>query len=243
MEEPGETTGPGRADDRWEEAEPAFLARVARRVALALARVDPETAAHGHRTVRLADALAAEVGLGLPERRLLAVAAVGHDLGKIDLGDLTYLRRAGPLRREEVRRIRRHPQLGAQRFERVPCLRPVARWVAEHHERWDGGGYPLGLRGEGISLPGRILGLVEVFDALRSRRSYKPAWSLPRSLEHLEALAGRAFDPELVRAFTRRAERWSPPEPPGPDGPDAPPGGPPAPGATPAAVRSRPPHP
>lgn len=201
---------PGRGQDCMGFGEVTEL--LADLVADAIERVDPYTAGHGQRARAYADALASELGLPLSVRRRLELAAVAHDYGKIFLPDRGFLTKRGPLSPAEYAAVQQHPMVGARRLARHGALRDVCRWISEHHERWDGEGYPRGLRGEEISLPGRILCLVEVFDALVTRRPYKQAWPLERTRTHLRRLAGSAFDPELVEAFQAvldlRGEEW-----------------------------------
>jgi len=202
---------PGRGQDAMGFGEVTEL--LADLVADAIEHVDPYTAGHGRRARGYADALARELGLPLTVRRRLELAAVAHDYGKIFLPDRGFLTKAGPLSTSEFEAVKQHPVVGARRLARHGCLRDTCRWIAEHHERWDGDGYPRGLRGEEISLPGRILCLVEVFDALVTRRPYKQPWSLERTRLHMQRQAGRAFDPELVEAFQAvldvHGEEWS----------------------------------
>ncbi len=96
--------------------------------------------------------------------------------------------------------------MGAERLGSHPQLVDVCRYVAEHHERWDGTGYPRHLRREEISPAGRILCVVEVFDSLSTRRSYKNPWDLPKTMDFFEAQAGRAFDPDVINVFLRLLE-------------------------------------
>jgi putative two-component system response regulator len=170
-------------------------------VARTIERVDPYTAGHGERTRRYCDCLAERLGVDRSTRERLQLAAISHDYGKIFLRDLGFLTKAGPLSTDEYREVQRHPSLGSRKLGSHPRLRDVCLWIEEHHERWDGRGYPHGKRGEAISLPGRILGIVEVFDSLATRRSYKEAWDLQRVLDLFESESGNAFDPEVTATF------------------------------------------
>lgn len=171
-------------------------------VANTIERVDPYTAGHGERTRRYCRVLANELDVERTTRERLELAAIAHDYGKIYLDDLTFLTKKGPLTSEEYREVQRHPDLGARKLGSHPALEEVCRYVAEHHEKWDGSGYPRRLAGTEISLPGRILGVVEVFDSLSTKRSYKPIWPLEQTLEFFHAQRGRAFDPEVLDVFT-----------------------------------------
>ena len=176
-------------------------------VARSIERVDPYTAGHGERTRQYCKLVAEDFGLDRTTVEHLELAAIAHDYGKIFLDDLSFLTKKGPLTPAERREMQRHPQVGAERLGAHPRLEHVVRYVAEHHERWDGTGYPLRLRGREISRAGRILCVVEVFDSLTSRRSYKNAWSLDKTIDFFESQAGRAFEPEILDIFLRRLER------------------------------------
>ncbi|MEZ6017764.1 MAG: response regulator [Planctomycetota bacterium] len=173
-------------------------------VARSIERVDPYTAGHGERTRQYCKLVAKDFGLDQAMIEHLELAAIAHDYGKIFLDDLTFLTKNGPLTPAERREMQRHPQVGAERLGKHPRLESVVRYVAEHHERWDGTGYPLRLRGREISHAGRILCVVEVFDSLTSRRSYKNAWSLDKTIDFFESQSGRAFEPEILDIFLNR---------------------------------------
>ncbi len=170
-------------------------------VANTIERVDPYTAGHGERTRRYCRVIAERLGLARPTIERLELAAIAHDYGKIYLDDLGFLTKKGPLTAGEYRQVQKHPELGAEMLGRNPYLREVCRYVAEHHERWDGTGYPLRLEGEEITPAGRILCVVEVFDSLSTRRSYKDPWELPKTMDFFESQSGRAFDPAVVDSF------------------------------------------
>ncbi len=181
-------------------------------VANTIERVDPYTAGHGERTRRYCRLVAGELDLDVPSRERLELAAIAHDYGKIYLEDLTFLTKKGPLTPDEYREVQRHPSLGASKLGNHPHLREVCRLVAEHHEKWDGTGYPSRLAGDAISLPGRILCVVEVFDSLSTKRSYKDIWPLEQTVSFFAAQRERAFDPLVLDAFLplleRHGEAW-----------------------------------
>ena len=177
-------------------------------VANTIERVDPYTAGHGERTRGYCRILGERFGIEPHTLECLELGAIAHDYGKIYLNDLGFLTKQGPLTDDEYREVQRHPALGAEKLGDHPQLLTVCQYVVEHHERWDGTGYPQKKRGEEISLPGRILGVVEVFDSLSTRRSYKNAWDLPRTLEFFETERGRAFDPEVVDQFLPLLEEY-----------------------------------
>ncbi|TDJ67708.1 MAG: response regulator [Planctomycetota bacterium] len=170
-------------------------------VAQTIERVDPYTAGHGERTRKYCKTIAVKLGLDRHTTERLELAAIAHDYGKIYLDDLTFLTKKGPLTQKEYREVQRHPGLGAEKLGDSPHLTEVCRYVAEHHEKWDGTGYPDRKRGDEISPAGRILGVVEVFDSLSTKRSYKEPWGLPKTLDFFEAQSGRAFDPEVLEVF------------------------------------------
>jgi putative two-component system response regulator len=181
-------------------------------VANTIERVDPYTAGHGSRTRKYCRMLAQRVGLDERTRERLELAGIAHDYGKIYLDDLGFLTKNGPLTPEEYAAVQRHPELGAKKLGHHPQLREVCRFVVEHHEKWDGTGYPRRLKGEEISLAGRILGVVEVFDSLATKRSYKEGWELPKVLEFFAEQSGRHFDPAVLAEFLvlleQNGEAW-----------------------------------
>ena len=120
------------------------------------------------------------------------------------------LLKPGPLTDEEREVMSHHPQIGARILGGLdaPMLRLAQDIALTHHERWDGSGYPQGLRGEAIPLAGRIVAICDVFDALRSDRPYKRAWPLDAVLAHLSAQSGRHFDPALVALFLSHHEEF-----------------------------------
>jgi putative two-component system response regulator len=181
-------------------------------VANTIERVDPYTAGHAERTRRYSRILGEIFGLERPTLERLELGAIAHDYGKIYLDDLGFLTKKGRLTPAEYKEVQRHPALGAEKLGAHPHLREVCTYVAEHHERWDGLGYPRGIAREEISLPGRILGVVEVFDSLSTRRSYKPAWELEKMQSFFEEYRGTAFDPDVVDEFQKllanHGEEW-----------------------------------
>lgn len=181
-------------------------------VAHTIERVDPYTAGHGARTRKYCRFLADDIGLETARRERLELAAIAHDYGKIYLDDLTFLTKNGPLTDAEYKEVQRHPALGARKLGNHETLREVRTYVAEHHEKWDGSGYPNKKKGEEISLAGRILGVVEVFDSLSTKRSYKDVWPLEKVLEFFAEQRGRAFDPDVLDRFLvlleRHGARW-----------------------------------
>jgi putative two-component system response regulator len=167
---------------------------------------DPTTSGHAERVVHYTDALAQRCGVPADERRDLRLAALLHDVGKIGIPD-SILSKPGALTPDEREVINRHPKMGFDILASMGEGDNVRTWVYQHHERWDGKGYPEGLVGEEVALPGRILMLAEVYDALAERRSYKSAWDLPRIVALFRDQAGRQFDPDLAHLVADGLER------------------------------------
>jgi len=181
---------------------------IVNRLAQAAESRDGETGAHIERMSRMCEALGRAVGMSDDEAEELRHAAVLHDVGKIGIPDAILLK-PGRLDVDEIAVMRRHTSIGAAILAESPSpLMQVAETIAlTHHERWDGTGYPAGLAGEEIPLPGRIAAICDVFDALLARRPYKERWSLDDALAEMRSLAGSHFDPELTRSFLEIAPR------------------------------------
>jgi len=168
----------------------------------ALRAHDPYTYRHSQRTVRLSLLLGRACGVSQPELRSLSLGAVVHDLGKIFIpGEV--LHKDGPLNEDEWEAIRRHPADGARLLLGVSPPQGVSRVVAEHHERWDGRGYPAGLHGEEIDFNARVVAVADAFDAMTSERPYRAAAGFEAGAAELERCAGTQFDPEVVLSFLR----------------------------------------
>jgi len=166
---------------------------------------DNETGNHVIRMSHISRLIGVQAGLGPSALQLLFQAAALHDVGKIGIPDHILLK-PGPLDAQEWGVMRQHAQIGADIIgQHDNELLSTARTIAlSHHERWDGTGYPLGLKGEQIPLVGRIVALGDVFDALMSQRPYKPAFSAARSLEIMMSERGKHFDPHLLDCFLDR---------------------------------------
>jgi diguanylate cyclase (GGDEF)-like protein/putative nucleotidyltransferase with HDIG domain len=161
---------------------------------------DPYTYGHSKKVKTYAVALAEAVGLSPDEVSKLSTAALLHDIGKIGIPD-NVLNKKGKLNGENWEALKAHPRLGANIVSSIPNLVPCASSILHHHERWDGGGYPEGLKGEEIPLGARILAIADSFEAMSSPRPYRPAWSLEEVVKELRQGAGTQFDPKLVEVF------------------------------------------
>jgi putative nucleotidyltransferase with HDIG domain len=140
------------------------------------------------------------LGLSKEELESLRAASILHDIGKVSVPEY-ILAKPGKLSPEEFERIKIHPAVGAEILARVDFPYPVAPIVRAHHERWNGSGYPDGLKGEGIPLAARVLSVADCLDALTSDRPYRRALPLDRAVETVVAEAGSSFDPRVVRTF------------------------------------------
>ncbi|MBC9250856.1 two-component system response regulator [Pseudomonas alcaligenes] len=178
---------------------------------------DNETGLHVIRMSHYSRVLALAAGFSEKAAEDVLNAAPMHDVGKIGIPD-AILQKNGKLDNEEWAVMRRHAQIGAEIIgEHDSGLLQMARRIAlSHHEKWDGSGYPNGLKGEEIPLEGRIVAIADVFDALTSVRPYKPAWSVEETLELIQRESGKHFDPQLVALFLEQMpailaikERWA----------------------------------
>lgn len=163
---------------------------------------DNETGAHVLRMSHMAARLAQAAGWSEDRCRLILHAAPMHDVGKIGIPDHILLK-PGAFTDEERAIMQTHVEIGADILagSDTPLLKLAHEIALTHHEKWDGTGYPRGLKGEEIPESGRITALVDVFDALTSKRPYKPAWPIEKALDVLKKDAGTHFDPRLVDLF------------------------------------------
>lgn len=177
---------------------------VIERLTIAAGYKDRETAQHTIRMARYCGLLARELGMDEAHCRDIQLAAPMHDIGKVGIRDAVLLKQ-GPLSDDERAHINEHTRIGAAILANPESdlLKLAAEIAAAHHEKWDGTGYPFGIGGEAIPLVGRIAAVADVFDALTSARPYKPAWSVARAFDLLDAEAGTHFDPRCVAAFKR----------------------------------------
>jgi putative nucleotidyltransferase with HDIG domain len=163
---------------------------------------DRDTEGHSVRLSRLACILGRELGLNGHQLKALERGALLHDIGKIGISD-AILHKPGKLTEEEWRIMRNHPEIGARIVEGIPFLQDTLTVIRYHHERWDGSGYPLGLKGQDIPIQARIFAVADVFDALTSNRSYRKKSSGPEAIQYLNDRSSQLFDPDIVEAFSR----------------------------------------
>jgi PAS domain S-box-containing protein/putative nucleotidyltransferase with HDIG domain len=161
---------------------------------------DQETDGHSQRVTELATQLARKLGVQNSDLMHLRRGTLLHDIGKMGVPD-SILFKPGPLSSEEWDTMRMHPIYAFEMLAPISFLRPALDIPYSHHERWDGSGYPRGLKGTQIPLSARIFAVVDVWDALRSDRPYRPAWPVTRVRQYLRERAGKHFDPEVVAAF------------------------------------------
>jgi putative nucleotidyltransferase with HDIG domain len=176
------------------------LLSVIEALALAIDAKDRTSQSHLHRVQLYATSVARVMGMPDEDVQGVKIAALLHDIGKLAVPE-HILSKPGPLTPEEFQKIRAHPQVGADIVSSVPFPYPVAPLILSHHERWDGKGYPGGLKGPEIPLGARILSVVDYFDALMADRPYHKAMSYDGAVALLRREAGRALDPGVVTTF------------------------------------------
>ena len=187
-----------------EERERETLSRLAR----AIEYRDAGTSAYLERMARIAGMIAEGLGLAEDEVRVIELAAPLHDIGKIAIPDAILLK-AGPLDDAELEVMRHHPRIGHRLLadSQNRFVQTSAVIALRHHERYDGSGYPDGLKGEEIPLVARIVTVADVFDALISPRPYKPAWSIEDALQYMAEQRGMLFDPRCIDVLLSEEER------------------------------------
>ena len=178
-------------------------------LAAALEARDHETRGHCARVVAFSMRLGHEMGLDAESMRALEFGALLHDIGKIGVPD-AILRKPAELTEEEWHEMRLHPAHGAHILSGIEFLEGASRVVGQHHEKWDGTGYPKGLRGEQIDLNARIFAVADTFDAITSDRVYRRGKPYDAAADEIDAWAGSQFDPRVVAAFHRVGrEEWT----------------------------------
>ena len=161
---------------------------------------DAETQWHSRRVSLYARRLAQQLGIPEPDLTVVEHGALLHDIGKIGVRDRVLLK-PGPLTTDEWTEMKRHPELGWALLQRVDYLRPASSIVMQHQEKWDGSGYPTGLKGDAIVIGARIFHVVDTLDAMTSDRPYRKARPFADAREEIRRCAGTQFDPSVVDAF------------------------------------------
>jgi len=155
---------------------------------------------HGERVAALAEAVARRLGWSEEKLDELRYAALLHDIGKVSVSADILSKRA-PLTPEERVEVQSHPVAGAKLLEGIRSAAAALPYVLHHHERWDGGGYPDGLKGKEIPIEARVLAVADAFDAMTSPRPYRRSFPIERALDEIDRCAGSQFDPEIAAAF------------------------------------------
>ncbi len=173
-------------------------------LAIAAEYKDPDTGSHILRISDYAAEVARALGLAAEEVEILRYASPMHDIGKLGIPD-KILQKPGKLDPDEWEIMKQHPLIGARIFQnsKSPLLRAASQIALSHHEQYDGNGYPSGLKGEDIPLFGRIVTMVDIFDAIVSKRCYKSAASFREGMDYVKSLSGTYLDPKLVDLFVR----------------------------------------
>ncbi|MHB1341136.1 MAG: diguanylate cyclase [Coriobacteriia bacterium] len=193
------------AEERLAKLEKETHLSTVRALAAAVDARDPLTQFHSRNVAILSVMLGQELELDEDKMRLLEVAALLHDIGKIGISD-RVLRKKGPLTPAELRHVREHPALG-EKILSSTHLDEILPWVRHHHERYDGSGYPDGMVAEHIPFESRLLSICDAYDAMTSGRPYRSALSSTAAIQELDLCIGTQFDPALTEAFIRMVGR------------------------------------
>jgi HD-GYP domain-containing protein (c-di-GMP phosphodiesterase class II) len=183
----------------FQDVQESFLSTV-KALAQAVDAKDSYTAGHSSRVTLYATIIAEQLGLPESEVRKVRLSSLLHDVGKIGIRD-SVLSKPGQLTDEEFAVMKSHPAVGETILKPVTQLAEVIPGVVSHHERFDGRGYPRGLKGEEIPLQGRIIGVADAFDAMTSDRVYRPRLSDEVAIAELKKHSGTQFDSRVVKAF------------------------------------------
>jgi putative nucleotidyltransferase with HDIG domain len=181
--------------------EDLFISLISSLVA-AIDAKDPYTAGHSQRVTKIALGIADEMGLSHERIKSLKLAAILHDIGKIGISEL-ILAKPSELTPEEHKAIEQHPDIGVKIVSTIPNSARFIRGINDHHEFYNGRGYPKGLKGDEISLEGRVIAVADALDAITSGRAYRKGLSLTEANEEIEKNAGEQFDPNVVEALLR----------------------------------------
>ncbi|MCM8901553.1 diguanylate cyclase [Caldicoprobacter algeriensis] len=175
---------------------------------MALVTKSAETEEHAERLKNYCLAIGRKMGLSSRELDELALLAILHDIGKVGIRE-SILQKPGPLTAEEWEEMKRHPEIGCRIAKTIPELTHIAEYILCHHERWDGHGYPKGLKGEQIPLLCRILAVVDAYDAMTSNRVYRKAMTREKAFAEIKRNSGTQFDPQVVEIFLSLFEEGS----------------------------------
>ncbi len=167
---------------------------------------DSYTRGHSERVTELSIKLANECKVSDADIENIKIGGLLHDIGKIGIPE-AVLNKPGRLNDEEFAIIKSHPDLGIHILGKVEFLEPMVPIIRHHHERYDGRGYPAGLKGDEIPYLARIVSVVDTFDAMTTNRPYRKALSIEESLKEIEKCSGTQFDPEIAAAFVKMVQR------------------------------------
>jgi putative nucleotidyltransferase with HDIG domain len=167
---------------------------------------DPRTRGHSERVRRYSVKMAQKMGLSSEDRKLLELAALLHDLGKIGLPDSILNNEKSRLTDEQWHLVKQHPEIGVSILSHVAQLKEILPAIGQHHERYDGRGYPMGVKGKEISLFARIIAVADAYDAMTTQRTYRPTFDNQMACRELKDNAGRQFDPQAVELFLQSFE-------------------------------------
>jgi putative nucleotidyltransferase with HDIG domain len=173
-----------------------------RAVANSVEARDAYTRGHSNRVAEISKIIAAEMGWGRRDLEMIDWGGVLHDLGKVGISD-SILNKPGKLTDEEFVIMKSHPSIGAQIIGGIAFLEPLMPYIAQHHERYDGRGYPAGFKGEEIAIQGRLLAIADTYDAMTSDRPYRKGLAAQIAYDEILKCTGTQFDPVLVRAFEK----------------------------------------
>lgn len=189
----------------YNQLEELFLSTVLA-LASAVDAKHPYTHGHSERVTQYAISISKQLGLNKDDLRILRLSSLLHDVGKIGISELV-LDKNGRLTDDEFDSIKRHPIIGAEIVGKIVNAEMIVPGIMDHHERYDGRGYPNGKAGEDISFYGRIIAVADSFDAMTSTRSYRKAMPFQIALEEIVNNSGKQFDPRVVKAFVGAYEK------------------------------------
>jgi len=175
-------------------------------ISSALDAKDPYTHGHSLRVTLYSLIIATELGLDQTTLEEIETAGLLHDIGKVGIPQ-KILCKPGKLTEEEYNIMKSHPEQGEKIVKKIKKLKIISNWLKAHHERWDGLGYPAGLKGEEIPITARIITLADTYDAMTSTRSYRQALSHEVAISEIERCAGSQFDPKLAALFIKNQDK------------------------------------